>query len=137
MFHFSKEVSRTHGVPFKFVVKPVSEAIACRVLSFSYISFSRARNSRTRRNDFKLVSVCPTRISQNIVSLLYKWLHSSNRHILKKVCARLYHFVFSRSQCDRRGHNIRPQIRCRRLPRPRSPRQIRKDTYRRREGHRY
>jgi ubiquitin carboxyl-terminal hydrolase 7 len=25
VFHFQKEVSRTHGVPFKFVVKPVSE----------------------------------------------------------------------------------------------------------------
>ena len=24
VFHFSKEVSRTHGVPFRFVVKPVS-----------------------------------------------------------------------------------------------------------------
>ena len=24
VFHFSKEVSRTHGVPFNFVVKPVS-----------------------------------------------------------------------------------------------------------------
>ena len=23
VFHFSKEVSRTHGVPFRFVVKPV------------------------------------------------------------------------------------------------------------------
>jgi hypothetical protein len=23
VFHFSKELSRTHGVPFKFVVKPV------------------------------------------------------------------------------------------------------------------
>lgn len=25
VFHFQKEVSRTHGVPFKFVVKPVSD----------------------------------------------------------------------------------------------------------------
>ena len=25
VFHFSKEVSRTHGVPFRFVVKPVSK----------------------------------------------------------------------------------------------------------------
>lgn len=25
VFHFSKEVSRTHGVPFRFVVKPVSD----------------------------------------------------------------------------------------------------------------
>jgi ubiquitin carboxyl-terminal hydrolase 7 len=24
VFHFSKEPSRSHGVPFKFVVKPVS-----------------------------------------------------------------------------------------------------------------
>lgn len=24
VFHFSKEVTRTHGVPFRFVVKPVS-----------------------------------------------------------------------------------------------------------------
>lgn len=28
VFHFSKEVSRTHGVPFKFVVKPVSTMVA-------------------------------------------------------------------------------------------------------------
>lgn len=28
VFHFSKEVSRTHGVPFKFVVKPVSVTLS-------------------------------------------------------------------------------------------------------------
>ena len=27
-FHFSKEVSRTHGVPFRFVVKPVSPSFS-------------------------------------------------------------------------------------------------------------
>ena len=30
VFHFSKEVQRTHGVPFKFVVKPVSSRILRR-----------------------------------------------------------------------------------------------------------
>ena len=27
VFHFSKEVSRTHGVPFRFVVKPVGHLL--------------------------------------------------------------------------------------------------------------
>jgi ubiquitin carboxyl-terminal hydrolase 7 len=30
VFHFSKEVQRTHGVPFKFVVKPVSSRLLKR-----------------------------------------------------------------------------------------------------------
>ena len=29
VFHFSKEVSRTHGVPFRFVIKPVSVLAGC------------------------------------------------------------------------------------------------------------
>ena len=28
VFHFSKEVQRTHGVPFKFVVKPVGPPVS-------------------------------------------------------------------------------------------------------------
>lgn len=31
VFHFSKDVSRTHGVPFHFVVKPVSPRMPSRV----------------------------------------------------------------------------------------------------------
>ena len=30
VFHFSKEVSRTHGVPFRFVVKPVRACVLMR-----------------------------------------------------------------------------------------------------------
>ena len=30
VFHFSKEVSRTHGVPFRFVIKPVSHCCSVR-----------------------------------------------------------------------------------------------------------
>lgn len=39
VFHFSKEVSRTHGVPFKFVVKPVSLLLPYS-LSVVYTEFS-------------------------------------------------------------------------------------------------
>ena len=35
MFHFSKEVSRTHGVPFRFIVKPVRLlAVSCDLREF-------------------------------------------------------------------------------------------------------
>jgi hypothetical protein len=34
VFHFSKDLSRTHGVPFKFVVKRVRTVHLCRLSVF-------------------------------------------------------------------------------------------------------
>lgn len=53
VFHFSKEVTRTHGVPFKFVVKPVSNSYGLFEVRFS--SSYRARNSRRQRSVYKRV----------------------------------------------------------------------------------
>lgn len=49
-FNYDKEPSRPHGVPFKFVVKPVS---FCALEKFSNgLTPSRAKYSRRRKTDF-------------------------------------------------------------------------------------
>lgn len=50
VFHFSKEPSRTHGVPFRFVVKPVS---SYHVWQMDLTLGSRVRSSWTRRSAFR------------------------------------------------------------------------------------
>jgi ubiquitin carboxyl-terminal hydrolase 7 len=48
VFHFSKEVSRTHGVPFRFVVKPVC-AIGCHGVPLSNTTFQNERFADTKK----------------------------------------------------------------------------------------
>ena len=50
-FHFEKEVSKTHGIPFKFYLKPVSKALViCHFVSL----FSAGRDSQRHQTaDFK------------------------------------------------------------------------------------
>lgn len=60
VFHFSREVSRTHGVPFRFVVKPVSAYLDIILYSDAHLSFTftrtyRMRNSLRPRSDYRLV----------------------------------------------------------------------------------
>lgn len=54
VFHFSKEVQRTHGVPFKFVVKPVrthpSGRCSTEALTILSLFFYRVRSSRRQRS---------------------------------------------------------------------------------------
>lgn len=56
VFHFSKELVRTHGVPFKFVVKRVRCLFSDsrNDTGLTLYSYPRARNSRRPRSDFKL-----------------------------------------------------------------------------------
>lgn len=53
-FNFDREPSRPHGVPFKFVVKPVSISLppSFHVGKRMYLTFHRVKSSRKRRNVF-------------------------------------------------------------------------------------
>jgi ubiquitin carboxyl-terminal hydrolase 7 len=63
VFHFSKEVQRTHGVPFRFVVKPVSSLLRIRDRQWVELE-TRAKGLLIRRSGSKLESGHRTRISR-------------------------------------------------------------------------
>jgi hypothetical protein len=54
VFHFSKELSRTHGVPFKFVVKRVRSPRLCAKCALLIVHYDRVRSSRRLRSVCKL-----------------------------------------------------------------------------------
>jgi ubiquitin carboxyl-terminal hydrolase 7 len=49
-FNFDREANRTHGVPFKFVVKPVSIATSCSLYSYCILMSNRARSLRRQKS---------------------------------------------------------------------------------------
>ena len=55
-YHFDKEPNKPHGVPFKFVVKPVSAACGNSNLSMKCLSVTRGRCSKTRKSDYRIAS---------------------------------------------------------------------------------
>ena len=49
VFHFSKEVSRTHGVPFKFVLKAVRPFVNVKRTRFSLTILQNEKFSETKK----------------------------------------------------------------------------------------
>jgi hypothetical protein len=59
VFHFSKEVQRTHGVPFKFVVKPVGPRVSGRENCAE--PETRGNALQIRKSGFRLGLALPTK----------------------------------------------------------------------------
>jgi len=53
VFHFSKELQRTHGVPFKFVVKRVCP-FYCHIKFYKFSRVNREKSSQIPRNVYRL-----------------------------------------------------------------------------------
>ena len=69
-FHFTRDVARTHGVPFKFVVKPVSFETCSATFNIAHCFIhQRANDSRRRRNAYNIASGFQTRTSRDLSSL--------------------------------------------------------------------
>jgi hypothetical protein len=49
-FNFDREPTKAHGIPFKFVVKPVSTLL---LLGRSYLTMTRVRYSKRPKNDYR------------------------------------------------------------------------------------
>lgn len=90
-FNFDREPSRPHGVPFKFVIKPVSATLSLLAALFVnegiYLTSHRVRYSRKRRNAF------PSELASRASNLrrsslrLYLDRYTPTHDILKMVSA--------------------------------------------------
>lgn len=85
-FHFDKEPSKPHGVPFNFVVKAVS--LIRTVISIRTNTYHRASHSRTPRSDCRSAPASRASSWKKSSSRLLQALEASPRpNTLKMVCS--------------------------------------------------
>src|SRR5258706_2892874 len=77
VYHFYREPSRAHGVPFRFVIKPVRRTISVRDRN-AYCPFFRVRNSQTQRSGWLHACKCTRKIGPSSASPSSRKPPSSN-----------------------------------------------------------
>lgn len=85
VFHFSKDLTRTHGVPFKFVVKRVCDFLIF-YLCIPTLPIDRERNFPKRRSVYKPDQASPTKILLSIVLPSSRCQRLNSPHTSKMVC---------------------------------------------------
>ena len=138
VFHFSKEVQRTHGVPFKFVVKPVCYAIVPEVLMLT-IRIQNEKFFDTKRRLQARIGVSDKDLAKYRFALIQVATFKQPSYIEDGKLSFPEHgstagnFFFFRPT---RRHYLRPQIRTGGCARLRSYGQVGQDADRcRRESH--
>ena len=114
VFHFSKEVSRTHGVPFRFVVKPVRSTESCLTGGAGSLTIFLRQNEKfydTKKRLQARMAVSDKDFAKYRFALIQVLMFKQPSYIEDGMCANFVTYrILVNASLSCRGYHLRPQV---------------------------